>query len=73
MSEMRTAPQAESEAIALVVERLQVRFPQTPPDIIDRAVFEAHREFDDQPIRDFVPILVERQVRDQLGGWSASV
>ena len=69
---MRTAPRAEAQAIALVVERLQLRFPQTPRDVVDRAVREAHREFDDQPIRDFVPILVERQVRDLLGGWSAS-
>ena len=69
---MRTAPQAEVQAVALVAARLHARFPQTPRDVIDRAVFEAHREFDDQPIRDFVPILVERQVRDQLGGWSAS-
>ena len=69
---MRTAPQAEAQAIALVVERLQARFPQTPRDVIARAVSEAHREFDDQPIRDYVPLLVERQVRDQLGGWSAS-
>lgn len=69
---MHTAPQAEAQAIALVVERLQVRFPGTPRHTIDRAVVEAHREFDDQPIRDFVPILVERQVRDQLRGRSAS-
>ena len=70
MPEIRTEPRAEAQAITLVVERLQLRFPQTPREVIDRAVLEAHREFDDQPIRDFVPILVERQVRDQLGGWS---
>ena len=68
---MRTQPRTEAQAITLVAARLHARFPQTPREVIDRAVFEAHREFDDQPIRDFVPLLVERQVRDQLVGWSA--
>lgn len=43
-----------------VVQRLQDRFPGIDRDRIRAAVTDAHREFDGRPIRDFVPVFVER-------------
>ncbi len=56
----------EAAALALVSERLGRRFPGRSPQEIDVAVARAHREYDDRPVRTFVPILVEREVADLL-------
>jgi hypothetical protein len=44
------------------------RFPDLPPGVVDAAVARFHREYDGRPIREFVPLLVERQVREHLSG-----
>lgn len=49
-----------------VNRRLRAKFPDAEPEIIDALVTELHREFDGDPIRDFVPVLVERQATDRL-------
>ena len=57
---------AEREALDHVAERLIRRFTHVDAEEIRRAV---HREFDayaDARIRDFIPILVERAVRESL-------
>jgi hypothetical protein len=56
----------EARAIEQVVQRLAARFPQTPTETIAALVAEVHRELDGKPIRDFVPVLVERAARDRL-------
>jgi len=56
----------EAQSVASLAEKLRDRFPHTPPEKISTAVAEAHREFDGQPIRQFIPILVERKVVDRL-------
>ena len=58
--------EAETRALAVVAERMRDRFPNLPPDIVDAAVARFHREYDGRPIREFVPLLVERQVREHL-------
>ena len=57
---------AEARAVVDVTERLRRRFPTVAEDVIYQVVADYHREFDTSPIRDFVPILVERQARDHL-------
>lgn len=57
----------EERAIGEVVERLAQQFPQAPAEAVSSLVDEAHHEFDQSPIRAFVPVLVERQVRARLG------
>ena len=56
---------SEAEAMARVVERLRQQFPEMPPDAID-AIVNGHYEFDGRPVRDFVPVLVERATRADL-------
>jgi len=59
---------AEHEARALeeVVERLVGRFPEVAEDRVRETVRTAHQEFANRPIRDFVPVFVERAARTEL-------
>ena len=56
----------EARAVVLVKVRLRARFPMLRGEVIEQVVDACHREFNGSPIRDFVPILVERQARDEL-------
>jgi hypothetical protein len=56
----------EDRAIHEVVERLTKSFPHARPDEVVRAVDEARPEFDQSPIRDFVPLFVERSAKHRL-------
>ncbi len=72
---MATVPEvtnSEVHALAHVAQRLRARFPDIRAEAIDRMVIDAAREFDGRPIRDFVPILVERNVLDLIRGSAAT-
>ena len=56
----------EERAIAEAAERLIKAFPSLPPDAVQRAVTESRPEFDGNPIRDFVPLFVERAAKNRL-------
>jgi hypothetical protein len=56
----------EAAALEQVAERLRSRFPDTPADTVNRLVAEVHHEFDGHPIRDFIPVLVEREAVNHL-------
>ena len=60
--------EAETQALAVVAQRMRDRFPNIPLEVVDAAVVRFHREYDGRPIREFVPLLVERQVREHLSG-----
>jgi uncharacterized protein with HEPN domain len=64
MSGMRS--QDETEAISHVSERLRSRFPHVDPTEINEIVDRYHHSYDGRPIREFIPVLVERQALDQL-------
>lgn len=53
----------EQRQIDQVVDRLVQAFPLVPDDVISETVAAAHRGFDMARIREFVPMLVERQCR----------
>ena len=57
----------ESRELIEVVERLRQRFPDIDEERVRSAVADAHQAFDGNPIRDFVPVFVERTARDALG------
>lgn len=57
--------QTESQAIAEVRRRLADRFPSIPSETIDAVVGEEHSRFTG-PIREFVPLLVERFAGERL-------
>lgn len=56
----------EQAAIREVVARLSQQFPDLSATDIDHAVRRQYARFTDSPIRDFVPVLVERATRQQL-------
>ncbi|MBF6278433.1 MULTISPECIES: three-helix bundle dimerization domain-containing protein [Nocardia] len=56
----------EDQQIAALVARLTVEFPALGADTIEALVAEVHRGFDGRPVRDFVPLLVERGVLRRL-------
>ncbi|CAM5530667.1 three-helix bundle dimerization domain-containing protein [Streptomyces purpurascens] len=62
--------QREEEAIQAVTERLTAYGATRSPDEIEAAVAAAHASFEDRPVRDFVPALVERKARAALGSLS---
>ena len=49
-----------------VTRRLLARFPDARPEVVDALVNDLHHEFDGDPIRDFIPVLVERQAVERL-------
>lgn len=61
----------EDDAIRGVVERLKDAFSGTHSQAeVEAAVAKAHAHFADRPVREFVPVLVERKARGLLNGSS---
>jgi hypothetical protein len=58
-------PAHEERAIAEVQVRLEARFPDLDPTVVEAAVRLAQAEITG-PVRDFVPLLVEKAARDRL-------
>ncbi|GAA1942289.1 three-helix bundle dimerization domain-containing protein [Microbacterium deminutum] len=56
----------EDAAIEDVIERLAERFPRLPHAQIVDAVYAARDSFARAQVRDFVPVLVEREARARL-------
>ncbi|MGW3147185.1 MULTISPECIES: three-helix bundle dimerization domain-containing protein [Streptomyces] len=57
----------EEDAIHGVLERLKSAFGATHSQgEIEAAVAEAHASFTGRPVREFVPVLVERKARARL-------
>ncbi|MFF8315278.1 three-helix bundle dimerization domain-containing protein [Streptomyces lydicus] len=57
----------EEEAIRTVTERLKHVYSATrAPEDVETAVAQATAAFGDRPVRDFVPVLVERRARALL-------
>ncbi len=59
-------PEHEARAMEEVVQRLVARFPDVPDDRVRQIVTAAHREFVNRPLRDFVPVFVERSAKSEL-------
>jgi hypothetical protein len=62
----------EEVAIADLELRLRRRFPDLDPAVVEAAVRVSHGELTG-PIRDFVPLLVERKARDRLSSLQPRV
>jgi len=65
-NDLLTRPDArasERHAIDQVIEALTTRFPDVPTRLITERVRRAYDRFTGAPVRDFVPVLVEREVR----------
>jgi hypothetical protein len=57
---------AEQTLVSDVERRLTSTYTQLSPGQVSAAVHDAHARFERSPIRDFVPLLVERRARDEL-------
>jgi hypothetical protein len=57
---------SEQVAMARLEQRLHGMYAELSPDEISAAVQDARARFDESPVRDFIPLLVERRVRAQL-------
>ena len=66
MEDVDTAAAHEARELNEVVERLREQFPDVPEDRVRSVVTKAHEGFAGHPIRDFVPVFVERVARDDL-------
>ena len=58
---------AEQNALNALIERLSQQFPELSHDAIARAVHGRNADYEHSRIRDFVPVLVERAARRELG------
>jgi hypothetical protein len=57
---------SEQTQIAEVERRLTSKYAKLPPDQISSVVRQAQARFTQSPIRDFVPLLVERHAHAEL-------
>lgn len=65
----RSDPESERREIQRVTDRLVQQFPELKLEEIERAVYGKYSDFDSSPIRDFVPVLVERSARSELNRY----
>jgi hypothetical protein len=56
----------EWTAIEHLVSQLKQNYPEVPADTVATAVHRNHARFDGRPVRDFVPLFVERGAREEL-------
>lgn len=56
----------EVRALMAIIDRLSARFPAEKRSVIEDVVAEEHKLLDDGPIRDYVPVLVERAAKLRL-------
>ncbi|MBP1816904.1 hypothetical protein [Mycobacterium sp. OAE908] len=64
---------SEQTIIDQIVVRLKSRYPAIPQSTVERVVRDVHARFDDKPLRDYVPLLVERHARNELDRMHATV
>jgi hypothetical protein len=57
---------SEWTAIQQVADRLRASYPGVPPDTVTAVVHQNYARFDGRPLRDFVPLFVERGSRREL-------
>jgi hypothetical protein len=62
---------SEQTAIGEVIERLTHKHPTVSPLTVADVVQKVHAKFDGRPVRDFVPLFVERNANAELAKLSA--
>ncbi|MCA0438013.1 MAG: hypothetical protein M9891_11750 [Austwickia sp.] len=56
---------SETDAIRDVLEQLRTRFPEIPAEVVEACVRTEHQALDG-PIRDFIPLLVQKHAGRRL-------
>lgn len=62
---------SEQDALVHVHQRLSIRHSELTPEDVMAVIRSAHATFDASPIRDFVPLLVERRAGAELSARKA--
>ena len=64
---------SEVRALDEVRHRLEKRYPTTSPENVELAVAVAYESLRNARIREFIPVLVEREAKDRLAhlNWGA--
>lgn len=57
---------SEETLLVDIGRRLIDEFPCVSPVVVDVLIRQEHARFETSPIRDFVPLLIEKQARQQL-------
>jgi hypothetical protein len=57
---------SERTVIEQLVNRLTTSYPDVSPETVAMVVRHEHAEFDGRPVRDFIPLFVERRARREL-------
>lgn len=58
----------EEKAIAEIADRLQERFPDASRESVVDAIEKSRATFTDAKVRDFVPVLIEKEAKAHLKG-----
>lgn len=58
--------ESEARALDAVRHRLESKFPATDPSVVHLAVSVSYETLRDARIREFIPVLVEREASDKL-------
>ena len=66
VAEVATSQEVEERELDRVTQTLQRAFPNVRTRVVRHAVRQAQQGFAGSPIRDFVPLLVERAAREAL-------
>jgi hypothetical protein len=62
----------EWTAIEQVVSRLAQSYPEVSQETVQTVVHTTHAKFDGRPVRDFVPLFVERGAKQELSRLTVS-
>ena len=65
------AQTSEQRMIDQLIERLVATHPSVPPERVAEIVHAIHAQFDERPLREFVPLFVERGAKRELGQLTA--
>ena len=64
---------SEQPIIEQLVERLTSLYPTVAKATVANVVYDVYARFDGRPLRDYVPLLVERSARSELSRLPAAV
>lgn len=56
----------EQKSLVKVIADLRERFPDVPTEVIGKFVEDAYLEFAGAPVRDYIPVMVERVVKNRI-------
>lgn len=60
----------EQHVIGQIADRLSATYQSVPVETVRRLVGDVHARFDSRPVRDFVPLFVERYAKAELAKLS---